>query len=152
MLKQLPHRIKMNITLSIKKVFEQYMATIGWDETKYDAAAFMEQWRHYLYNEATWFAELDDTIKTNPHFHEQLADRINEIIDQLVNEPPTDEQLAEINRLVERLGIDDFPYSCRLETKYHIERLQQELKKRKVNETGEHQTTKTSRNFILSSV
>ncbi len=32
MLKQLPHRIKMNITLSIKKVFEQYMASIGWDE------------------------------------------------------------------------------------------------------------------------
>ncbi|MCG6172592.1 hypothetical protein JEG43_13180 [Anoxybacillus sp. LAT_35] len=131
MLKQLPHRMKMNITLSIKKVFERYMATIGWDETKYDAATFMEQWRHYLYNEATWFNELDDTMKANPHFHEQLAERINEIIDQLVNEPPTDDQIAEINRLVERLGIDDFPYGCRLEAKYHIERLQQELKKKK---------------------
>ncbi|MGG3955405.1 hypothetical protein ABEV15_01640 [Bhargavaea massiliensis] len=131
MLKQLPHRMKMNMTLSIKKVFERYMASIGWDETKYNAATLMEQWRHYLYNEATWFAELDDTIKTNPQFHEQLAARINEIIEQLVNEPPTDEQIAEINRLVERLGIDDFPYSCRLEAKYHIERLQQELKKKK---------------------
>ncbi|WP_461201731.1 hypothetical protein [Anoxybacillus sp. TBDG-1] len=131
MLKRLPHRMKMNMTLSIKKVFERYMASIGWDETKYDAATFMEQWRHYLYNEATWFVELDDAIKTNPQFHEQLAARINEIIDQLVNEPPTDEQIAEINRLVERLGIDDFPYGCKLEAKYHIERLQQELKKKK---------------------
>ncbi|KIQ93738.1 hypothetical protein LH47_02167 [Anoxybacillus thermarum] len=131
MLKQLSHRMKMNMTLSIKKVFERYMATIGWDETKYDAAELMEQWRHYLYNEATWFSELDDAVKSNPEFHEQLANRINEIIGQLVNEPPTDEQIAEINRLVERLGIEDFPYGCKLEAKYHIERLQQELKKKK---------------------
>ncbi|WP_163151348.1 hypothetical protein [Anoxybacillus sp. MB8] len=131
MLKQLSHRIKMNMTLSIKKVFEQYMASIGWDEKQYDVVKFMEQWRHYLYNEATWFAELDDQTKMNPQFHEQLAVRINEIIDQLVNEPPTDEQIAEINRLTERLGIDDFPYGCKLEAKYHIERLQQELKKKK---------------------
>jgi hypothetical protein len=129
MLKQLPHGIKMNITRSIKKVFEQYMANIEWDEQKYDAVQFMNEWRNYIHNYAPWFQQLDDSVKINPQFHEQLAQRINEIIEQMLNEPPTDEQIAEINRLVQKLGVDDFPYSCKAEAKYHIDRLRNQLKK-----------------------
>lgn len=129
MLKSLSHGVKISITRSISQAFEQYMNSISWDEKKVDFNKFLQEWRSYSDGNASWFDKIDNSIKSDPTFHEELAEKINETMEKVLSEEPTEEQINEINHLVKALGVDDVNYSCKAESKYHIEQLTNKLKK-----------------------
>lgn len=127
MLKDLSAGIKISITRSITTAFEQYMEKISWDENKYDLSKFIKEWRTYINNHSTWFAKVDEQIKNNPRFHEDLAIKINETIEKIINEEPTEEQIQKLNELQKKLK-KEITYSCKAEAKYLIETLEKQLK------------------------
>ncbi|MDX8361103.1 hypothetical protein ACSVDA_07490 [Cytobacillus sp. Hm23] len=129
MFKNLPHGIKISISRSISAAFEQYMNKIEWNEEKYDTNDFIQHWRHYADKNASWFDKIEDEIKENPLFHEQLADKINETIEKLLSEQPTNDQIQQIESLVNELQIEDIDYACKSEAKYHIDQLTKAVKK-----------------------
>ena len=104
------------------------MEMIQWDEKKYDLQEFIGYWRDYAQKNASWFKKIDDEIKSNPDFHEELAAKINEVIEKVLTEPPTEQEMEELDNLIAQLGIADIDYTCRTEAKYHIERLKEKLK------------------------
>lgn len=116
MFNQLPQGIKISISRSISTAFEQYMKNIEWDENKYNLEDFINQWRDYAEKSASWFDKIDQKIKENPKFHEELAKKINEIIEKILTEAPTQDQMDELDS-------QNIDYSCKAEAKYHIERL-----------------------------
>jgi tRNA nucleotidyltransferase/poly(A) polymerase len=124
MLKNLPQGTKISITRSITLAFKQYMNRIAWNEDKFDPAEFVQEWRDYIEKHSTWFHSLDDKVKQDPSFHEELAKKINEVMEKVLNEQPSSEQIEKIQRLAEELNIKDIHYSCKAEADYHIERLQ----------------------------
>lgn len=123
MFNQLPQGIKISISRSISTAFEQYMKNIEWDEKKYNLQDFINQWREYAEKNASWFDKIDQEIKEDLQFHEDLAKKINETIEKILMEPPTQSQMDELDRLIKKLNIEDIDYSCKAEAKYHIERL-----------------------------
>ncbi len=131
MLKNLPHGIKISISRSIAVVFEKYMNSIGWEEEKCNLEIFMKEWRHYIENHSTWFHSLDAQTKQNPLFHEELANKINEIIEKVLSEKPTEEQMEKIQQLAQELQVEDIPVSCKAEANYRIEQLESMKKERK---------------------
>jgi hypothetical protein len=128
MFNQLSSGTKISITRSIKTAFEQYMAKISWDEDKYELQDFVQLWRTYINESASWFNNLDDQIKNDPKFHEELAVKINETIEKILSEPPTEEQMNEIDSLQKDLGTD-YDYSCKVEAKFLLDKLQGMAKK-----------------------
>jgi len=128
MFNNLPHGVKISIAKSISLAFEQYMKDIQWDEARYDLEEFIQYWRNYAEENASWFAQIDEQTKASPQFHEELAAKINETIEKIVTEAPTEEQMQELDRLIQTLGIEDIDYSCKTEAKYHTERLKSMLK------------------------
>lgn len=128
MFKKLAPGIKISITRSITTVFENYMATIDWNEKKFSMNDFMKHWGDYIHSSSSWFNKLDEDIKRNPEFHQELAEKINETIDKILSEEPTKEQMEEIEKLQETLG-EEYDYSCKSEAKYLIEKLKEQIKK-----------------------
>ncbi|WMT19872.1 hypothetical protein [Parageobacillus toebii] len=124
MLKNLPHSVKIGITRSITRTFEAYMRDIEWNEQRFDPRVFMQRWRDYIEHHSSWFHSLDDRLKANPAFHEELADKINSVIDKVLSEAPMEEQLAKIENLAKQHGVEDIPVSCKAEADYQIERLE----------------------------
>jgi hypothetical protein len=124
MLKNLPHSVKIGITRSITRTFEAYMREIEWNEQRFDPRVFMQRWRNYIEHHSNWFHSLDDRLKANPAFHEELADKINSVIDKVLSEAPTEEQLAKIENLAKQHGVEDIHVSCKAEADYQIERLE----------------------------
>ncbi|RDI41621.1 hypothetical protein [Falsibacillus pallidus] len=132
MYKGLSQGVKISITRSISTAFEQYMARIQWEEDKFNLHNFIQDWKNYITTSAAWYSSIDESIKNDPVFHEALASKINETIEKILNEPPTDEQIEEIEKLQEEAGTD-YAYSCKAEAKYVLEQIQNELKKKKNN-------------------
>lgn len=132
MFKDLSPGIKISITRSITTSFENYMNEIGWNEKVFSMEKFVEEWRNYIHANSSWYDKMDDDIKNNPVFHEQLAVKINETIDKILSEEPTKNQMDEIEKLQKELG-EEFDYSCKTEAKYVIELLKEELKKKQSN-------------------
>lgn len=128
MFKDLSTGIKISITRSITKSFEDYMSEIGWNEKKFSIENFVAEWRKYINTNASWYDKIDDDQKNDPTFHEELAGKINETIDKILSEEPTQEQMEEIDKLQKALG-KEYDYSCKTEAKYVIERLKEDLKK-----------------------
>jgi len=124
MLKDLPHSVKIGITRSITRTFEAYMRDIEWNEQRFDPQVFMQRWRDYIVHHSSWFHSLDDRLKANPLFHQELADKINSVIDKVLSEAPTEEQLAKIKELAKLHGEKDIHVSCKAEADYQIERLE----------------------------
>ncbi|QPA30769.1 hypothetical protein [Thermaerobacillus caldiproteolyticus] len=124
MLKNLPHGVKISIARSITRAFEKYMNDIEWEETKFHPPAFMQEWRSYIEKNSNWFHSLDEQIKSDPSFHEELANKINEMIEKVLSEAPTNEQLAKIETLAKELNLKDIHVSCKAEANYYIERLE----------------------------
>jgi hypothetical protein len=122
MFKDLSPGIKISITRSITTAFEQYMNRIDWNESKMDLSAFIADWRDYIQNQASWFEKLDSDIKNNPLFHEELAEKINETIEKILSEEPTQAQMDEIDALQKEVR-EEYNYSCKTEAKYVIEKL-----------------------------
>ncbi|KAB7707645.1 hypothetical protein F9802_06760 [Bacillus aerolatus] len=132
MLSNLSQGIKISITRSIKTAFEQYMARILWDEKTYRFEDFLDEWRTYIHTSASWYDKVDEEIKTSPAFHEELAAKINEVIERIFSEEPTSGQLEELEALQKEMGTD-FDFSCRAEAKFYIDFLSEQLKKKKSN-------------------
>ncbi|CAG9606635.1 hypothetical protein [Pseudoneobacillus rhizosphaerae] len=122
MFKDLSPGIKISITRSITTAFEQYMNRIDWNESKMDLSAFIADWRDYIQNQASWFDKLESDIKNNPLFHEELAAKINETIEKILSEEPTEAQMDEIDALQKEVR-EEYDYSCKTEAKYVIEKL-----------------------------
>jgi glycyl-tRNA synthetase beta subunit len=130
MLKDLTPGVKISISRSISTAFEQYMDKINWDENKADLHEFVAEWKEYIHNHASWYEKVDPELKADPSFHEELAAKINQIIEKILNEMPTPEQIEEIERLQKLTGGKEYTYSCRSEARYIIEKLNEELKKK----------------------
>ncbi|PLS17762.1 hypothetical protein CVD28_08655 [Bacillus sp. M6-12] len=121
MFKDLSSGVKISITRSISTVFEQYMVGINWEESRFSLEAFVAEWQEYITNHASWYNKVDTEIKGNPLFHEELASKINETINKILSEKPTQEQINEIEAIEVKLG-KDIPYSCRAEARYVIDK------------------------------
>ncbi|WP_100332454.1 hypothetical protein [Bacillus xiapuensis] len=129
MLSDLSPGIKISITRSISTAFDQYMAKILWDETSYNFEDFMNEWRLYITNNSSWYSKVSDEIKSSPEFHQELAVKINEVIEKIFSEAPTSEQIETLDRLQKQLGTD-YDYSCKTEAKFYIDYLSEQLKKK----------------------
>lgn len=108
------------------------MNEIGWNENKFDMEDFMIEWRNYINNNSSWYEKVDEDIKNSPVFHEELAVKINTIMNKILSEEPTKEQMDEIEALQQELGVER-NYSCKTEAKYVIELLKEQLKKKQSN-------------------
>ncbi|MGF2618203.1 hypothetical protein ACQUWN_21705 [Rossellomorea aquimaris] len=102
---------------SITTSFENYMEKIEWNEDKFNLSQFVEIWKDYISNSASWYKQLSAEQKNDPEFHEDLAKKINEIIEKTFAEPPTSSQIEEIDALQKELNTD-YEYSCKAEAKY----------------------------------
>ena len=139
MLKNLSPGVKISISRSISTAFEQYMNSIEWNEEIADMKMFVLQWKEYITHNASWYEKVDETLKTDPAFHEELANKINQTINKILSERPTDDQIEEIEELQKQVSIKEYTYSCRAEARYVIEQLQKELKKNNINLKGQVQ-------------
>ncbi|TYR75260.1 hypothetical protein FZC79_10880 [Rossellomorea vietnamensis] len=117
MIKNLPQGIKISISRSITTSFEKYMEKIEWKEDKFNLPQFVEIWRDYITNSASWYKQLSVEQKNDPELHEDLAKKINEIIEKTFAEPPTSSQIEEIDALQKELKTD-YEYSCKAEARY----------------------------------
>ncbi|WP_456273079.1 hypothetical protein [Bacillus sp. AK031] len=126
MIKNLPQGMKISISRSITTAFESYMEEIHWNEDKFDLAEFARTWREYITNNASWYKQLSDQEKNDPAFHEDLAKKINEIIEKILSEKPSEQQIEEIEELQKQLNTD-YPYSCKAEARYVLNILKQQM-------------------------
>lgn len=117
MYKNLSPNIKSSITRSIAQTFEQYMSEIAWSEDKFNLEDFVSSWQQYITTKALWYSEIPNEIKHDAQFHEEVAVRINEIIEKILQDPPTDEQIATIQMLQEDLGTH-YEYDCKAQAAY----------------------------------
>ena len=124
MLKDLPRGTKISITNSIKSAFELYMRNLEWDLEAYSWESFLAEWKSYNEHNASWQSTVEESIMNSEQFHQELAIKMNEDITKMLNDDPTSDQIQQIEQLVKELNVEDPSYSCKLEAKYHIERLQ----------------------------
>lgn len=132
MFKDLSQGIKISIARSITTSFEQYMMNIDWDEKRFNMQNFVEEWRNYINNHASWYNQISDEMKENSRFHEDLAEKINVMLDKILTEEPTQAQIEEIEKLQQELK-QEADFSCKMEAKYVIEKMKAELKKKQNN-------------------
>lgn len=125
MLKDLPRGTKVSITNSIKTAFELYMRNLEWDLEAYSWDDFLAEWKSYNEQYASWQSTVEDSILNSEQFHQELATKMNADITKILNDDPTEDQIQQIEQLVKELKVEDPSYSCKLEAKYHIERLQE---------------------------
>lgn len=131
MLKNLPHGVKISISRSITTAFEKYMKEIKWNENKYNIEEFMKGWQVYAGKNSSWLEQIDDSVKNNPTFHQELADKINQSIKKVLTEDPKEDQIQELERLTKKLNMDEVEFSCRAEANYLIEVLKEKVKNKK---------------------
>ena len=117
MYKTLPTGVKSSITRSISKIFEAYMANIEWDEERFNLEDFVKVWKDYIENGAAWYEKVPLEVKLSPEFHEEVANKMNQIIDKILNEPPSEDQIARIEIMQESMDTH-FDYSCRAEAAF----------------------------------
>ena len=117
MLKKLSPNIKSSITRSISQSFEQYMSDIGWSENEYNIEQFYANWREYITTKALWYDKIPDDIKADSEFHKDLAERVEEVLIRILNDPPTEEQIAQIEILQQQLNTH-YNYGCKAEAVY----------------------------------
>ena len=129
MYKNLSSGVKISISRSISTAFEQYMNSIGWDEKKADIEMFVKEWKEYAEKNASWHEKIDAETKENPQFHQELAEKINQVIEKTLTEVPTEEQMQTIEELQKQSGAKEYNYSCRAEARYVIEQLKKDIKK-----------------------
>ena len=128
MLKNLSSGTKISITRSIKTSFEHYMASIQWEEDKFHIEDFIKSWRSYITENASWYKSLAEEIKNDPEFHQDLALKINQTIEKVLSETPTEDQIKEIEELQQGQGTD-YDFSCKAEARFLLEKLENSSKK-----------------------
>lgn len=130
--KDLSQGIKISISRSITTSFESYMNGINWTEDKFNMQNFVAEWREYIINHASWYSQISEETKADSEFHEHLAVKINEVINKILSEKPSQAQMDEISELQEQLG-EEYDYSCKMEAKYVIEQMKEKLKKKQTS-------------------
>ncbi|MBP0725102.1 hypothetical protein J5Y03_07840 [Bacillus sp. RG28] len=123
MLKDLPRGTKVSITNSIKSAFELYMKGLEWNLDEYSWEGFLQEWKQYNECNASWQANVDESLLNSEEFHTDLANKMSKDIQKMLNEDPSEEQVQQIESLIKELEVEDPTYSCKLEAKYHIDRL-----------------------------
>ena len=127
MYKQLSSGVKISITRSISTSFEAYLASIGWDEDKFSMEDFMASWQKYFKENAAWIERIPQEVLLSNEFHEEIAKKIDEVIDKILTEPPTEKQIETIDALQAQLNTN-YSYSCKAEAAYVEQLLQEKLK------------------------
>jgi hypothetical protein len=117
MFKDLTPNLKSSITRSITQTFEQYMSDIEWSGEKFSIDDYIASWREYITTKALWYSKIPEGMKTDSKFHEDLAQRINEIIARILSEPPSEEQIVAIQSMQEELNTH-YEYDCKAEAVY----------------------------------
>lgn len=116
----LPQGMKNSITRSIKTAFEMYMASIAWNPEQYNMNDFMVVWKKSFEKGSTWYDKIEDDVKNHAEFHQGLAEKVNQVVDKILEEAVTAEQKS---ILIERYGAEFFEgISCKMEAKYYIEK------------------------------
>ena len=128
MYKQLSSGVKISITRSISTSFEAYLASIGWDEDKFSMEDFMVSWQTYFKENAAWIDKIPADILLSSEFHAEIAKKMDEVIAKILNEAPTDKQVAAIAKLQKELGTD-YKFDCKAEAAYVEQLLKDKLKK-----------------------
>ena len=118
----LPTSIKSNITRSITRAFKEYMGEIEWQEDHFKMESFMKKWQESSNQPTSWTTEISGTIKEDPEFLEKMAKKINQTIDKILNEPPNEDLIAQIEIMQEQLNTC-YVYSCKAEAVYIKEKL-----------------------------
>ncbi|MFC5540628.1 MAG: hypothetical protein C0P75_012350 [Bacilli bacterium] len=129
MYKQLSSGVKISITRSISIAFEQYLASIGWDEDRFSMEEFMKRWQQYFLENAAWFEKVPQDILLSPEFHEEIAHKIDEVIAKILNEKPTKKQIETIEKMQKQLGTN-YTYGCKAEAHYVEQLLKEQLKEK----------------------
>ena len=127
MYKQLSSGVKISITRSISTSFEAYLASIGWDEEKFSMEDFMVSWQTYFKDNAAWIDKIPADILLSSEFHAEIAKKMDEVIAKILNEAPTDKQVAAIAKLQKQLGTD-YKFDCKAEAAYVEQLLKDKLK------------------------
>ena len=127
MYKQLSSGVKISITRSISTSFETYLASIGWEEDKFSMEDFMASWQAYFKANAAWIDKIPQEILLSTEFHEEIAKKIDEVIDKILTEPPTEKQIETINALQAQLKTE-YSYSCKAEAAYIEQFLKEKIK------------------------
>lgn len=124
MYKDLSSGVKISITRSISTSFESYLASIEWDEKRFSMEDFMASWQSYFKESAAWIEKVPAEVLLSPEFHEEIANKMNEVTAKILNEKPTKAQIESIEKLQKELGTD-FSYDCKAEATYVENRLKQ---------------------------
>ncbi len=127
MYKQLSSGVKISITRSISTSFETYLASIGWEENKFSMEDFMASWQEYFKANAAWIDKIPQEVLLSEEFHGEIAKKIDEVIDKILTEPPTEKQIETIDALQAQLKTD-YSYSCKAEAAYIEQLLKEKLK------------------------
>lgn len=127
MYKQLSSGVKISITRSISTSFEAYLASIGWDEDKFSMEDYMAKWQEYFSTNAAWIDKIPQEVLLSSEFHAELAQKIDEVIDKILSEPPTEAQIETIEELQKKLNTN-YSYSCKAEAAYVEQLLKEKLK------------------------
>ena len=128
MYKQLSSGVKISITRSISTSFEAYLASIGWDEEKFSMEDYMVSWQTYFKDNAAWIDKIPADVLLSSEFHAEIAKKMDEVIAKILNEAPTDKQVAAIAKLQKELGTD-YKFDCKAEAAYVEQLLKDKLKK-----------------------
>ena len=117
MYKTLPVGVKSSITRSMTKMFEKYMADIEWKEDLFQLEDFVKTWQDYINSNAQWNEKVPLEVKVSPLFHEEVANKMNQTINKVLTEVPSEEQIARIESMQQSLGTN-FSYSCKAEAAF----------------------------------
>ncbi|NLY78822.1 MAG: hypothetical protein GX072_02610 [Lysinibacillus sp.] len=129
MYKQLSSGVKISISRSISTAFEQYLASIGWNEDKFSMEDFVANWQKYFMENAAWFEKVPQEVLLNPEFHEEIAQKIDDVIAKILNEEPTKKQIESIEKMQKQLGTN-YTFGCKAEANYVEQLLKEQLKKK----------------------
>ncbi|MDM5246413.1 MULTISPECIES: hypothetical protein [unclassified Lysinibacillus] len=127
MYKELSSGVKISITRSISTSFESYLASIDWKEERFSMEDFIASWQTYFQENAAWIEKIPANVLMSTEFHEEMAQKIDEVIAKILNEEPTAKQIETINALQKELGTNH-SYNCKAEASY-IEQLLKEKQK-----------------------
>ena len=127
MYKQLSSGVKISITRSISTSFEAYLASIDWDEDKFSMEDYMISWQNYFKDSAAWIEKIPTDILLSNEFHEEIAKKMDEVINKILNEEPTEKQKKDIAQLQKKLGTN-YTFDCKAEAAYVEQLLKNQLK------------------------
>ncbi|MBX0314179.1 hypothetical protein [Planococcus glaciei] len=123
MYKTLPVGVKSIITRSITKMFEKYMSDIEWKEDLFKLEDFVKVWQDYINSNAQWNEKVPLEVKVSPLFHEEVASKMNQVINKVLTEVPSEEQISRIESMQQSIGTD-YNYSCKAEATYIEKKLE----------------------------